>query len=387
MNSKSKLYYDFVFSGGGCAGLSLAYRLAKSSLTFSAVIVDSSKKRENDRTWCFWEENNGPFENIIFRSWDHLSFFGTNGKQDLNLHPYRYKMLKGIDFYDYVYEFLKGDDRFSFLHTSIKELRNTDNGAEVLTDAGEISCRYVFNSALRPEFTPNSITYFQHFKGWFIKTSQGAFEPESATLMDFRIKQEPGEARFIYILPFSENEALIEFTVFSPALLPPESYNQALRSYISEYTSIKEPFKITHQEFGSIPMSEMQFDRVEGNIFHIGTAGGMAKASTGYTFTRIQKEADALVRLLEAGKKPIVPPGSKRFRLYDSTLLDVMANERYPAADVFSTLFKKNSPATVLKFLDEDTTILQDIRVMATVPLWPFLSGMLSSLRRYQTFR
>jgi lycopene beta-cyclase len=47
--------YDFILSGGGLAGLSLAYHLINSPLRDrSILIVDKDAKQQNDRTWCFW---------------------------------------------------------------------------------------------------------------------------------------------------------------------------------------------------------------------------------------------------------------------------------------------------------------------------------------------
>ena len=59
----------------------------------------------------------------------------------------------------------------------------------------------------------------QHFVGWEVKAAAGAFDPTTAILMDFRCDQTQG-MHFIYCLPFSDQEALIESTLFSPELAP-----------------------------------------------------------------------------------------------------------------------------------------------------------------------
>lgn len=121
----------------------------------------------------------------------------------------------------------------------------------------------------------------QHFLGWKIRTDHPVFDKDKATYMDFSIQQK-GNTRFMYVLPFSDNEALIEYTLFSKDLLQENEYKDALSTYISEDLKIKE-FEIVDTEYGSIPMTCYPFSKNNSrHIYHIGTAGGWAKPSTGY---------------------------------------------------------------------------------------------------------
>jgi lycopene beta-cyclase len=60
--------------------------------------------------------------------------------------------------------------------------------------------------------TQNSL--LQHFEGWVIKTKKPSFNSKIGTLMDFRLNQEHGTT-FMYVLPTSAKEALVEYTLFS----------------------------------------------------------------------------------------------------------------------------------------------------------------------------
>ena len=118
-------------------------------------------------------------------------------------------------------------------------------------------------------------------------------------LMDFRLEQKEG-ATFMYVLPTSKNEALIEYTLFSKDLLEKEVYKQELTKYIADFLGI-EDYEITHTEFGVIPMSLAKFDRnpnAQSRILNIGTAGGFTKSSSGYTFQFIQKNSEILIKKL-----------------------------------------------------------------------------------------
>ena len=88
--------YDYILAGGGMSGLSLAYYLTQSKLRDKSVlIIDKEAKNQNDRTWCFWERGEGPFEPILFRKWNTVDFYGTTVSGPLDMGDYQYKMLRG----------------------------------------------------------------------------------------------------------------------------------------------------------------------------------------------------------------------------------------------------------------------------------------------------
>ena len=238
-----------------------------------------------------------------------------------------------------------------------------------------------FNSILFQPINKDDCYYIdQHFKGWVIETEEPVFDPKRATLMDFRIEQE-GEARFFYVLPVSERQALVEIAIFSNNLLKSEEYDVLIRDYVEEYVT-KVPYKVVHDEIGVIPMTDFPFPTQEGNILHIGTAGGQTKASTGYTFWRLQNYLEAVVRNLEQGKmpKPVQKAMQRRYMVFDSTLLHVLLQNKVPSQRLFADLFKNNPPHLVLKFLNEETRALEEFRVMNAVPFWPFVTSFLKVL-------
>ncbi|MEA5258904.1 lycopene cyclase family protein [Arcicella aquatica] len=385
MNQTLPNTYQYIIAGGGMAGLSLAFYLNKSLLkNESILIIDRDVKQANDHTWCFWEKEVSPFEDIIYRKWNGLWFYG---KEDfarfMDIEEYTYKMLRGEDFYQYIIPLLKQNPNISFLQADIEKINGTTTSAEVLTNKGTfIANGFVFDSITVSSFNkPNYHNMLQHFKGWIIETAQPSFEPQKPTLFDFRIAQQ-NECRFVYVLPHSTTKALVEFTVFSDNLLDEASYNNALKQYIQEVLKIDD-YRITEIESGVIPMSdEPQVISPSPKVIRIGTAGGYVKASTGYSFQRSQRFLQKLVSdlaLAHTTNKPIVFQGNfntNRWKaLLDSILLNVMLHKRMPADMIFTKLFQSNRPADVLKFLDEDSTIWQDILLMQSVPTLPFIMG------------
>src|SRR5450432_4886668 len=101
--------YDYVFLGAGCASLSIIMRMIASKRfgQKKILLVDREPKIKNDRTWCFWEQEGGFFEDIVYREWNKL-FFKTDGVSiSLEMGDYSYKMIRGIDFYDKCFSVIK----------------------------------------------------------------------------------------------------------------------------------------------------------------------------------------------------------------------------------------------------------------------------------------
>ncbi len=253
----------------------------------------------------------------------------------------------------------------------------------VSTSHATYTAGYVFNSVIfKPTLLQAPGSLLQHFKGWMIETTAPAFDAGAATFMDFRIKENPSNT-FVYVLPVSSTKALVEYTVFSPALLDKEAYDAGLRQYIQQYLKLSS-YTVMEEEFGVIPMSTYRFSKGEGRIVNMGTAGGQTKSSSGFTFAFIQKHAAAIVHALVQQGKPHVNENifDKRFRLYDDTLLNILYRQKSYASDIFSILFKKNKPQQVLKFLDNETTLAEELKIMNTVPKTIFLPAALQALLR-----
>ena len=380
--------YDFIIAGGGLAGLSLAYYMNQTILREKSIlIIDQDTKTKNDRTWCFWEKDNqSPFDAIVHRKWQKVYFHGTDFSDALDLGDYSYKWLKGIDFYNFVKTDLLNNPGITFVNERIERLKDTPAGGFIITTENQYLGDYVFDS-IKPlkldlEDCHNML---QHFKGWEIVTERPVFDPSCPTMMDYRVEQRGTGVRFMYVLPESPTRAMVEYTVFSDKLLSPTEYDIELHSYLRKFLNI-EKFNIEHEEFGVIPMTDEPTPEYVGDhIIRIGTAGGYVKASTGYAFQRTQRFTQALVRNLLTGEKPVYPKKtlSQRFKsLLDSTLLNVLLENRASGKDIFTALYKKNPTPLLFAFLDEDTTFREDLRIMTTVPLGAFTIGMLDALRK-----
>ena len=361
------------------AGLSLGFYLNASKLRDKKVlIIDRDLKNTNDHTWCFWEKEKSLFEDIVFRKWQSIWFHGTREfSTSLGLDNYEYKMIRAVDLYEFTRAKLEANPSFSFLQADVLEVENDT----VRTDKGEFSAKeFVFDSFTRKTYdNPKYQNLWQHFLGWVIETKEDVFDETRPTLFDFRVEQKD-ECRFIYILPFSKNKALIEFTIFSDNLLEENEYEVNLQKYFAEVLKIKD-YKILETEKGVIPMSDAPHEENPfPKVIRIGTSGGYVKPSTGYSFKRTQRNLQKIVNGLTKNQKPKTKNQNSKWKSYlDSVLLNVLLTKKHSAADVFTYLFEKNETSQVLRFLDEETSFAEDVRIMQTVPLAPFSKAALQT--------
>lgn len=375
--------YDYIFLGTGAAGLSLLTRMIDSG-KFSdkkILLVDRDKKKSNDRTWCFWEKGTGYFEPVVHKSWDHLSFKSDKFSSRLDTGNYRYKMIRAIDYYHYCFSKIDEQPNIEIINGSVSA-QYKEGQASYYVNEKKLTTEksIVFNSVfLKPRMTENGSALLQHFQGWMIETPHPVFDPTEAVLMDFRVHQNHGTS-FIYVLPITSTRALIEYTLFTKQPLAPEEYNNELNAYINGYLNIKD-FKIVESEYGEIPMAVSNSPFFENGVYNIGMVGGQTKASTGYTFSFIQKQSENIVRaLINQQILTDVNPTKKRFRFYDSVLLRLLIKGEPDGKEIFTRLFERNKAYAIFKFLDNESSIAEDISIIRTLQTAPFLKAALQHL-------
>lgn len=381
-------HYNYIITGAGCAGLSLLRRMLQHPY-FShkkILLIDKEPKNNNDRTWCFWEKNAGLFEELVYHRWKQIDFYSNEFSARYDLDPYQYKMIRGIDLYTSVLNKASRFSNIDILYEEVQTITNDEDYSIVTTAGKALKADYGFNSIILNNWKQQALqqknvhVLLQHFKGWLIEVDKDIFDERIATFMDFRIDQSKGTA-FVYVLPVAKNKALVEYTLFSENILEQNEYDEALKNYINEALNIKK-YSVEHEEFGVIPMTNFKFSRGEGRIVNIGTAGGQTKGSSGYTFQFIQKHADKIIDALVNDKDPlhIQTLAEKRFNLYDGVLLNVLKNKKADGNKVFTQLFKNNSPQTILKFLDNETNLKEELKIMNSVSLSTFLPAALKQV-------
>jgi len=380
MNSSQIKHFNYIFTGTGLSTLMTVYKMVLSGkfTEKSILLLDDSQKKSNDRTWCFWAEKETMWNSIVSKKWDSALFANEDFKRDLELEPYQYNQIRGIDFYNFAFEAISKESNITFLNEKVTDINELESHVFVGTEENRYTCDYLFNSIYTKGFVQSQTKYpvlQQHFVGWFVKTEDEVFNPEQATFMDFSVQQK-GNTRFMYVLPTSKTEALVEYTLFSEILLPKEEYEKEIQLYLQKLGAAK--FEILDKEQGSIPMTCYPFwKKNTKRVLNIGTAGGWTKPSTGFTFRNSDKKSSELVKFLQNENFKMTSFHKKSlFWFYDLLLLDILYGHNELGSPIFSSLFKKGNPALVFKFLDEETTLLQDVKVILKCPKMPFIKAL-----------
>jgi lycopene beta-cyclase len=373
--------YDYAILGGGAAGLSLALALVNSPLADQSIlVVEKEAKDNNDRTWCYWANQPSAFDAIRHAVWGEVRFTSHGLDKPIPLQPYRYQMVRGIDFYRHAREELARYPNVRRVQAAVDEVTEVEGGVRFWAGGEEFQARWCFDSRFDPQalrFDPQRyLTIRQHFEGWTVETDEPVFDPCQATLFDLRTEQRDGLC-FYYVLPFTPHQALVEYTVFSCELLEEEEYRQALRAYLDQLLGAGK-YRVLHTEEGVIPMTDYVFPRRLGkHRLAIGTRGGRVKASSGYAFTRIQADTRDIVRSLMKHQHPFdLPAGGPRRRFYDALLLEILAREPLAGRPIFEAMFTRNPIGRIFRFLDEQSSLLEDFLLIASLPPQPFLRAL-----------
>ena len=379
-------YYDYIIVGGGASGLMMAYRMSNDPFfgDKSILILDKQKKINNDRTWCYWETERDEWNGIVSASWKNIIFKSELNSAKESIAPYQYKMIRSKDFYSKIWAHLETKATITFEVANVLSIHQRDNEASVITDDKIFKTKTILNSILYTDSHKKQSKYpvlQQHFVGFFIKTKKAFFDVNAATFMDFTVAQK-GNTRFMYILPYANNEALFEYTLFSKDLLPYNDYKVEIEKYLREKNITD--YEIIEKEQGSIPMTCYKFwNHNSKNIINIGTAGGWSKASTGFTFKNTTKKTIKLIEYIKQNKPLPKFHELNKFWFYDLLLLDILSKKNHLGAFLFGKMFQKNAPKQILKFLDEDTSLAEDLQIQLKMPPINFIKALLIRISKF----
>lgn len=376
--------YDYIFTGVGLASLLVLHEMMESDLLRGKkiLLLEPEDKNTNDRTWCFWENKIGAWDAIVSHKWSRAIF--VNPEQSINClsKEVRYKMIESSSFYNTILEKILLQEGVVWRKEKMISFEENKTEVTVVTKEGKYTGSVLFNSIFDFSKLKLNTKYpllQQHFMGWFIKIPKPFFDPDCAVFMDFTIPQKDN-TRFMYVLPFSSTEALVEYTLFSADVLSENEYEKAIEEYL-DGKGIQD-FEILKKEKGNIPMTAYPFwNHNTKRILNIGTAGGWTKASSGYTFQNSVKQSKKVIQFLKNTSVDFTNFHRKnRFWFYDKLFIDVLHKNNELGFNLFSGLFTKVNPASVLRFLDEDSILIDEFKIIMACPKRPFLKALVKRI-------
>ena len=116
------------------------------------------------------------------------------------------------------------------------------------------------------------------------------------------------------------------------------------------------------------------------NITKIGSAGGWIKPSTGYSFKNCEKNSLKILYNIKNGKSLVISP-KKKYKFLDKILLGVLSQFNRLGEIIFYNMIKKNKTVNVLRFLDEESNLLDEINIIISVKKYKeFIKVFIQSL-------
>ena len=367
---------DYLFVGSGASSTLLIMSMERRGLLIGkkVLVMDPDAKTKNDKTYCFWcapdEMHASELNHLISCKWKYVS---VNRNKPESLFPLQYMLIPSLALYNELNR-ITVEYAIQRRYESVSELKAVKNGVEVHTDNGIWYSKTVFDSRPANYLVPkkNEVHLHQSFMGYVIVTETPVPDTECIDLMDFEIPQQE-HTQFMYVLPYDRFKILVELTRFGLEAITPEEAEPLLTQYISERFG---KFKILETETGCIPMTTVSrsVDHIPG-VITIGGRAGAIKPSTGYAFKNMFRHAEILADSLKKGTKPSSIFVPSRFLFYDRLLLLILGRQPTMGKPIFQSLFQKNKTLNVLRFLDEKTSFYQDLRILFSLPLQPFLKA------------
>lgn len=347
---------EVVILGAGCAGLSLAAALGQERAPGRRVLLlEPRTEYTRDRTWCFWNTEPHLFATAISHSWH--SWRVSHGAREVkrSSRVYRYCHIAGHDFYrDALGRVERAEGQTHLRGVVVNSVaRQGDGLLAVETNQGRLLAKTVFDS--RPAPGGGAPVLLQRFVGWHVRVAEPCFDPETIELMRFVPSGTPGRAQFLYVLPFSPTEAMVETTYLDLPSLPEPPYTRDLESALRERTS---NWEVLYTESGSLPMGgSVTPDETLPGVHRIGTRGGRIKPSSGYAFLRIQRHSRMVAQALKDGQAPPAHGepglGGASYRIMDAVFLRALEHAPEEAAALFVRMFAGSEPDALLRFLGE----------------------------------
>lgn len=384
--------YDYIFVGNGASSSLLIHALHKRNLLHrkSVLILDGDLKNKNDRTFCFWANEKDQivedFGHIIQKSWNKMELFEG---YSVSLEPFQYHFISGLDLYDANRRIIDQYQMTMIAHHA-EIVASNKQGKYVIADGKRYDAEHIFDSRPPQYFEPKEHQSFmlQSFIGWFIQTEIPISDSELMHWMDFEIDQQ-GYTQFMYVLPMNNQEILVEMTRFGTDVLQDDDAFPVLHDYIQSRFG---DYEIKETEMASIPMTNCQMAHSERvGVTTLGARAGMLKPTTGYAFKNMYQHANEIAQTIAQNQDNLKLSFKSRSRVfrktrfdfYDALLLLVLTRWPQRGKDVFTALLSKISLTLVLQFLDQKTSLRDDVKIFYHLPWVPFLKALHIWCRRY----
>lgn len=281
-----------------------------------------------------------------------------------------YTMLQGDDFFERVLQELEeGAVDFSWGCSQVEI-----SGRTVLASEREHNFDLVIDASFDPAVA-NSLLW-QSFGGLWVETERDTFDPSTAILMDLLPSDTDSPVAFVYVLPLSAREALVEHTTFSVRPMSAGFHRAGCEEWLTTHSN--GGYVVTRCEHGAIPMGLRVSQGAHGP--RLGSIAGAIRPATGYAFLNIQRQARELAREIVHGGAEVRSPAapfSNWYNIADGLFLKALARRPHHGSVLMGRLLERAPAEPLVRFLAGDAGLFEGLRVMSSVPKGPMVRALM----------
>jgi len=296
---------NVIIVGAGLSGLMVAWRCLDVNPDLSVEIIEASDRIAGDHTWSFnltdiAEHLRDWIKPFIAHQWESydVKFPQRERKLDITYCTGNSDTLRTC-----VEPHIQSGRLKLRLNTLVENLSAHD---VVLQTGEKLSAACVMDAR---GFKPNDDVFlgYQKFVGHVIetKTPHGVERP---IIMDATVEQ-LGGYRFVYCLPYSDTELLVEDTYYTDGPeLRSQEVDARIKDYIRDRLSVDE-YKVARRETGVLPITlgiapdygnDVSMEKTAP--VKLGMTGGYYHAVTGYSLLEAVKSANVVCDMIEQNK-------------------------------------------------------------------------------------
>ena len=301
---------DLIIVGAGLSGLMAAWRSLDVNPDLRVLIIENHDRIAGDHTWSFnqtdiLEHLQEWIKPFIAYQWDSYDVKFPKRERTLDI---TYCTGNSETLRKCVQPHTESGRLQVRLNTNVTAMTAnsvTLEGGEILTAKCALDARGFVQS------DDVSLGY-QKFVGHVIRTKQ-PHGIERPIIMDATVPQ-LGGYRFVYCLPFSETEMLVEDTYYTDgAELRTQEVDARIKDYIRDNLGIKD-YDVTRREKGVLPITLAVNEAYGTDVskettgpVQLGMRGGYYHAATGYSLLEAVKSANVICEMIEQNSPDFAP--------------------------------------------------------------------------------
>ena len=360
---------DVAIIGAGIAGLTLASRIMQNEAGLKVSVIGREDNR-NQRL-CFWidKKTAGNYHPFLTHQWQTWSFNHiSSGHASHHARHQRYVSLDAKLYKKHLRnQLLASGCRLQSASVTSIDIERANNVVymrdEAITAATVIDTRapHIPETTLKQQFWGSVVD---------LPSPHGLAAP---ILMDFQVTPIAKDGvTFVYVLPLTSNQLLVEATTFSTSLQAESDYQHSVSDWLLKHFDYSLTIEDDKSESGILPMGPVL--PLESGIPRCGLAGGAARSSTGYAFQGIERQATLMASQISVGKQPETrSPFSRKTDWMDKVFLQV-AKERPDQLEIlFMAMAQRLSGDEFAHFLSDTGGWMPSLRAIMVAPKLAFI--------------